>query len=58
MNLGEVWQVVQGEIPWLSLADLSELAWGRAADGPHTGALLLALHAGPVSYFSDRKSVV
>ncbi len=52
VDLGEVWQVVQGEVPWLSLADLGELVWGQALDGPRTGALLLALHAGPVSYFS------
>lgn len=52
LDLREVWQVVQGEVPWLSLADLGELAWGEAPDGRHAGALLLALHAGPVSYFS------
>ena len=50
-DLEEAWRVVQGEVPWLSLEDLSGLVWSAGQDATHACALLLALHRTPVSYF-------
>jgi exoribonuclease-2 len=50
-NVEEAWRVVQGEIPGLSLTDLSELVWSPPVESVQLGALLLSLFAAPLRYF-------
>ena len=50
-DIEEVWRVVQGEVPGLSLTDLAELVWSSRVETVQLGALLLCLFTASLTYF-------
>ncbi|MEE2656785.1 MAG: ribonuclease catalytic domain-containing protein [Chloroflexota bacterium] len=51
IDLEEAWKVVLGEVPGLSLTDLSELVWTSPVKDFQIGALLLCLYRPVLRYF-------
>ena len=51
IDLEEAWNLVQGEVPGLSLSDLAELVCTPPVEGIHLGAMLLCLFTSPLQYF-------
>lgn len=53
LDFREIWQLVQGEVPYLTLEQLADLIWGSIADDRYRATLKINLAAGTPYFVPD-----